>query len=339
MSVTMMAERSTAPGATAREMMPGGIALSATLHIGLFAVILLGLPSLFRHPPPEETPIAVELVTIAPETRATHPNPFRPKPEAKPEPPVAAPAPKPEPKPEPSPPVPEPPAAASAPPPPPEPAKTEVKAPPLPPPPPPKPAEAQAPPSALPRPPEPKPKPQEAQHAPRPETTKADPKAFDKLLRNLEDKHPEPAAFDALLKNLTKEQVAQADEAPPAPHRIAATAPPSSQPRAPLGSQLTASDIDLVREQLRPCFNPPFGAKEKPDLVADIKVVMNRDGTVQQAQIVDQGQYAGDPIYRAVADSGVRALKNPQCSPLHLPPDRYDLWQTFVFGFSTRDMQ
>jgi hypothetical protein len=341
MSMTTMAERSAAPGATDREMMPGGIALSATLHIGLLAVILLGLPRLFHHPPPEETPIAVELVTIAPETRATHPNPFRPTPEAKPEPPVAAPAPKPEPKPEPSPPVPEPPAAASAPPPPPppEPAKAEVKAPPLPPPPPPKPAEAQALPSAPPRPPEPKPKPQEAQHAPRPETPKADPKAFDKLLRNLQDKHPEPAAFDALLKNLTKEEAAQADEAPPAPHRMAATAPPSSQPRAPLGSQLTASDIDLVREQLRPCFNPPFGAKEKPDLVTDIKVVMNPDGTVQQAQIVDQGQYAGDPIYRAIADSGIRALKNPQCSPLHLPPDRYDLWQTFVFGFSTRDMQ
>jgi len=53
----------------------------------------VGLPSLFHHPPPEETPIAVELVTIAPETRATHPNPFRPTPEAKPEPPVVAPAP------------------------------------------------------------------------------------------------------------------------------------------------------------------------------------------------------------------------------------------------------
>jgi hypothetical protein len=347
MSVTM-AEHGMAPGGPAREpdreRMPGGIALSASLHIALLAVILLGLPNLFHHPPPEESPIAVELVTIAPETRATHPNPFRPKPEAKPEPAVAAPAPKPEPKPEPAPPVPEPPpASASAPPPPPlpEPPKPEVKAPPAPPPPPPKPAEAQAPPPPLPRPPEPKPKPdqQQAAHAPRPEMTKPDPKAFDKLLKNLEDKRPEPAAFDNLLKNLTREQVAQAEDAPPAPHRIAATAPPSSQPKAPLGSQLTASDIDLVREQLRPCFNPPFGAKERPDLSADIRVAMNRDGTVQQAQIVDQGQYASDPVYRAVADSGIRALKNPRCSPLRLPPDRYDLWQTFVFGFSTKDMQ
>jgi hypothetical protein len=331
------------PGTTAREVMPGGIALSATLHVGMLVLIVLGLPSLFHHPPPQEQPIAVELVTIAPETKATHPNPFRPKPEAKPEPPLAAPAPKPEPKPEPPLPVPEPPAATAPPPPPapPEPVKPEVKAPPLPPPPPPKPVEAQAPPPPPPRPPEPKPKPepQRVQHAPRPETAKADPKAFDKLLQNLEDKHPQPAAFDNLLKNLTRQQVAEADEAPPAPHRMAATAPPSSQPKAPLGSQLTASDIDLVREQLRPCFNPPFGAKEKPDLVADIRVVMNRDGTVQQARVDDQGQYASDQIYRAVADSGIRALKNPRCSPLRLPPDRYEVWQSFVFGFSTKDMQ
>ena len=341
-SVTM-AEHGVTPDRPDREMMPGGIVLSASLHVAIFAVILLGLPSLFHHPPLEETPIAVELVTIAPETRATQPNPFRPKPEAKPEPPVAAPAPKPEPKPEQAPPVPEPPASASAarPPPPPEPAKPEVKAPPAPPPPPPKPVEAQAPPPSPARPPEPRPKPepQQAAHAPRPEMTKTDPKAFDKLLKNLEQKQPEPAAFDALLKNLTKQQLAQAEDAPPAPHRIAATAPPSSQPKAPLGSQLTASDIDLVREQLRPCFNPPFGAKEKPDLSADIRVVMNRDGTVQQAQIVDQGQYASDPVYRAVADSGIRALRNPRCSPLRLPPDRSDIWQTFVFGFSTKDMQ
>jgi hypothetical protein len=327
-----------APGAPAPEVMPGGIALSATLHLGMLALILLGLPSLFRHSPPEETPIAVELVTIAPETRATHPNPFRPRPEAKPELPLAAPAPKPEPKPEPPLPTPQPPAAAASPAMPAPPASTKPEVKPAPPPPPPKPVEAQAPPP--PPPPKPsQPEPQRAQRAPRADMTKADPKAFDKLLRNLEDKRPEPAAFDNLLKNLTREQVAEAEEAPPQPRRMAATAPPSSQPKAPLGSQLTASDIDLVREQLRPCFNPPFGAKEKPDLVADIRVVMNRDGTVQQARIVDQGQYAGDQIYRAVADSGIRALRNPRCSPLRLPPDRYDAWQTFIFGFSTKDMQ
>ncbi len=343
MSVITVEHRIAPPPAaaerTAPQPMPGGIACSAILHLAIFALILLGLPSLFRSPPPQDMPIAVELVTIAPETRATQPNPYKPRPEAKPEPPVAAPAPKPEPKPEQPPAAAEPPSAA-APPPlpvPPQP-KPEVKAPPAPPPPPPKPVEAQAPPPPPPRPAEPKPQ-RTVQHAPRPEAKKADAAAFDKLMRNLEEKKPEPAAFDSLLKNLTREQVAQAEDAPPQHHRLSASAPPSSQPKAPLGSQLTASEIDLVREQLRPCFNPPFGAKEKPDLVADIKVVMNPDGTVQQTHIAEPGRYAGDQIYRAIADSGIRALRNPRCSPLRLPPDRYDIWQSFTFGFSTRDMQ
>jgi hypothetical protein len=138
------AERSVPPPAatpetsSASERMPrSSIALSAGLHIGLFVLILLGLPNLFRHKPAEDMPIAVDLVTIAPETRATQLNPFRPKPETKPEAPIAPPAPKPELKPEP--PVPAPPPSAAAPPPAPVPPQPKPEVKPTPPPPPPQP--------------------------------------------------------------------------------------------------------------------------------------------------------------------------------------------------------
>src|SRR5438874_7231303 len=311
------------PGNARSEPMPGGIAASAGLHIGLFVLILLGLPSLFRPPPPQDMPIAVDLVTIAPETRATQPNPFRPKPEAKPEPTVAAPAPKPEPKPEP-PAAAEPPSAAA---PPPLPApplpKPEIKPAPAPPPPRPKPVAAQAPPT--PPPPETKPRPQPqrvAHHVPRAEPKKSDPAAFEKVLNNLQDKKPEPAAFDSLLKNLTREQVAPADDAPPQRHKTAAAASPSSQPKAPLGAQLTASELDALREQIMrqliPCWNVPAGIRDAKDLVVEIHAVVSQDGTVQQAAIIDTGP-AGDPAYRAAAESARRAFFNPQCTPLKLP--------------------
>src|SRR5919205_3030407 len=104
------------PETSSPDPMPrGGIALSAGLHMGPFVLLVLGLPSLFRHKPLEDMPIAVDLVTIAPETRATQLNPFRPKPDAKPEPAVAPPAPKPEPNPQP--PAAAPPPSAAAPPP------------------------------------------------------------------------------------------------------------------------------------------------------------------------------------------------------------------------------
>jgi hypothetical protein len=329
------------PGNARSEPMPGGIAASAGLHIGLFALILLGLPSLFRPPPPQDMPIAVDLVTIAPETRATQPNPFKPKPEAKPEPAVAAPAPKPEPKPEP-PAAAEPPSAAAPPPipAPPQP-KPEIKTPPAPPPPPPKPVAAQAPPPPPPPPPETKPRPQPqriAHQVPRAEPKKNDPAAFEKLLNNLQDKKPETVPFDSLLKNLTRDQVAPAEDTPPQPRRrVTAAAPPSSQPKAPLGAQLTASEMDLLREQLHHCWNVPSGVRDAKDLVIEVRVTVGPDGIARQAMIVDQGRL-GDPIFRAAAESARRTFFNPECTPLRVPAGKYELWKDLVVDFSPKDL-
>jgi len=79
---------------------PRGVALSVAMHLVLGSMFIFGLPRLFAPPAPEDIPVAVELVTIAPETRATRPNPNPPRPNAKPEVPVAdAPVAKPEPEP------------------------------------------------------------------------------------------------------------------------------------------------------------------------------------------------------------------------------------------------
>ena len=79
MSVAVI-ERGLSPDSEAPEGMPKGIAFSAILHLGTLVLIALGLPILFHRPPLEDMPIAVQLVNIGPETRATHPNPFKPKP-------------------------------------------------------------------------------------------------------------------------------------------------------------------------------------------------------------------------------------------------------------------
>jgi hypothetical protein len=312
-----------------RDMTPGGIAASAIMHVAILAAIIIGLPTLFRPTIPEDQPIAVELVTIAPETRATHPNPHMPKPNAKPEIPVeAAPAPKPEPKPTPPPPTPvappssEPPPQAAAPPAPPQPDLV-----PPPPPPPPKPVEVQAPPPPPPKPAPPKPK---AEPKPEPVAQAAPPKP--------DTRKTDAAAFDSLLKNLTKTPALPQPDAKPQRQRVAAAAPLSSQPKAPLGSQLTASEIDLVREQLSRCWNINAGARDAKDLVVEIRAAVQPDGTVTQATIVDQGKM-GDPLWRAAAESARRTFFNPQCTPLKLPPDKYATWKDLVVDFSPKDIE
>src|SRR5258708_4606584 len=90
----------------------GSLIASAIFHLALLVLVFVGLPQLFTPKPLEDTPIAVQLVTLAPETRATQltktppkprtqppePEPRPPEPKAelqKPEPPKAAPKPEP----------------------------------------------------------------------------------------------------------------------------------------------------------------------------------------------------------------------------------------------------
>jgi len=323
----MVLERGVPLDTEAVEPMPrGGIAASAVLHVGVLVLIVLGLPTLFSPHVPEDQPIAVELVTIAPETHATRINPNMPKPNAKPDTPVnAAPAPVPLPKPEP-PPTPAAPPSAAAPPPAP-PAQAERKVEEKTPPPPAKPVEAIAPP---PPPPKPEPK-QRADKAKAQPPTPADQKP--------DTKKTDTAAFDSLLKNLTKETPMPQQEATPRRQQVAAAAPPSSQPRAPLGSQLTASELDLVREQIARCWNINAGARDAKDLVVEIRASVQPDGTVSQATIVDQGRASSDPVFRAAAESARRAFFNPNCTPLKLPPEKYALWKDLVVDFSPKDIQ
>jgi len=305
-----------------------GFALSAALHIVFGGVLILGLPRLFDPPPAEEMPIAVQLVTIAPETRATHPNPNLPRPDAKPEvPEVEAPAPKPQPKPEPPKPAAAPPPAAAVPPSPDQPPLSEPKPEPAPP-----------------KPPEPKPeaKPVEKIEVPKPKEKPEPPRQLAKAEPKPEEKKPEekkydPRQFDALLKNLTPVHTMMTPDALPQNQR-AASGRTSSQPKAPLGSQLTASELDMVRHQIARCWNVPAGARDAKDLVVEIKAVVDPDGSVRQATIVDQGRLGSDPSFRAAAESARRAFFNPLCRPLHLPAEKYAIWKDLVVDFSPRDI-
>jgi outer membrane biosynthesis protein TonB len=330
-----IAEPGVADAAELPGEMPGGIAtrgiaFSAVLHIVLGSLMITGLPKLFDPPPVEEMPVAVELVTIAPETRATRPNPNMPRPDAKPEPAeVATPVEKPEPKPEPPKPAPvPPPAAAVSPTPEPQPPAEAKPAPPVP--------------QTL---PEPKPEPPKATEKVEPPKPKEKPEPPRQMAKNdakPEDKKPEekkydPSQFAALLKNLAPQHSAPSPDAPQQKPQVS-SARASSQPKAPLGSQLTASELDLIRHQIARCWNVPAGARDAKDLVVEIKVVVDHDGTVQQATIVDQGRMGRDASFRAAAESARRAFFNPQCRPLHLPSEKYAIWKDLVVDFSPKDI-
>ena len=320
------------------EDMRDGLAVSAVLHTAIILVILLGLPDfLKKEPPPEETPIAVKLVNISDLTRATQRNPKPVAEAALDTPPPPVPAVKPEPKPDPlTPPPPSPPPSSeSAPPSPPPPPAPEPPKPSPPPPPPPPPVPDPLP---APKPPEPKPEPPKPE-PPKPEPPKPEPpKPQAKPTPPKPDKTKQDQQFDDLLKNLTAKATAQEKQDTPAKPKQVATAAASAQPNAPLGSQLTTSEKDTIVAQIEKCWSPPLGAKDAKNLVITLRVQLASDGTAQTVQVVDQGRYNSDGFFRAAADSAVRAIHNPNCVPLKVPPDKFDEWKNMTLNFDPRDL-
>ncbi len=134
--------------------------------------------------------------------------------------------------------------------------------------------------------------------------------------------------FESLLNNIAPDLEEAAPEKPEElPSQIAS-----------LGDRITISERDAIGQQLYPCWNVPAGAKYAENLVIEIRVFMNVDGSIRDTQILDRGRYAGDSHFRAAADSADRALRNPRCTPLKYPPEKYEQLKQFVFRFDPRDM-
>jgi len=66
-------------------------------------------------------------------------------------------------------------------------------------------------------------------------------------------------------------------------------------PAAPnLAAVVTASEIEGVRNKIRPCWNTIGGARDQ-NLIVTLVVQMNQDGTPVKAELKDTGRYNNDP--------------------------------------------
>jgi len=271
---------------------------SALLHLAVAAVAIFGLPRLWTPAPAPTPPVLVEIMTLSDATRAP-----APKAAAKPAPPKPEP-PKPKPSKAPPPPkaAPEPPAKIAA-----------------------LPAPDAPRPKAKPNPP-PKPRAKPKPPAPdRPPKVAVKPKA----------KPRSPDAFASVLKTVERLKA----DAPKKKAEPDAQPAPKVAARASLISpRLTISELDAIRRQIEACWNVPAGARDAKNLVVDIWVAVNPDGSVRTARVVENSRMSTDPFFRTAAESAIRAVLNPRCNPLKLPPEKYEQWKTFTLSFNPREM-
>ena len=314
--------------------MKNGVIFSMAFHAALVALSWFGLPVLNPPKPLEEAPVFVELVEIDEIRNAPPPAPApEPEPEKKPDPepePVAAKEPPPAPKPVPTPPAPAP--------------EPEIAA--LPPRPEPKPEPVPEP-KKVPA-PEPEPKP-EAKPVPKPEK-KPEP-ATAKAALQKKPKPPQQFEVSSLLKTLEeikktqkpepekKKEVAKPDFASSIRDALKSKAP--AQESDPT-KKVTMTELDAMRRQVinqvAPCWNVNPGAKNAENLAVVIRMAMNPDGTVQSAVVDDQARYFREPFFQSAADAAKRAVLNPRCNPIKLPPERYDIWRTITINFDPKEL-
>jgi hypothetical protein len=105
--------------------------------------------------------------------------------------------------------------------------------------------------------------------------------------------------------------------------------------RQPGDSQQAAVASTLVRmisEQVTPCWNIPESAKGRA-VKAELHIVLEQDGSVRSAEVVDSERMASDPAFRKFAESTIRAVH--ACSPLKLPPEQYQIWRNVIFSFDS----
>jgi outer membrane biosynthesis protein TonB len=288
-----------------------GALISALFHAIILAAVYFGLPD-WIEPEDIPQPIPVQLATIADITtppKQEQPTPA-PTPVEKPKPP----------EPEPTPPPPQ--------------AETPPPEPPPPTPPEPQPQPDIVPPEPVPEETVPEPKPAaEQQAAVEPPKPVPPQKPKPPQEKPVEQPKPQEDALQSLLKNVLKDQP-EPSQTPPQPNQ---------QPTQPLTQQnlsdapLTISEIDAIRQQMAKCWNVPAGARDAQNLAVEIRVMLNPDGSVARAEIVDTARMASDTFYRTAAESAYRAVL--QCSPLQqLPVKKYNSWKVVTLNFDPREM-
>ncbi len=167
---------------------------------------------------------------------------------------------------------------------------------------------------------------------------KVEPKKPEKKPKKEEKKkEPQEDDFDKLLKDLDPNTDPPQPDTPPNDQPKMTTPEPSPN-ISRFSDVLSMSERDALVQQLSGCWNIMAGSANAEDMAVEVRVTVNADRTVRDARIIDVGRYNRDTSYRAAADSALRALKNPRCTPLNLPPEKYSQWQNMIINFDPKDM-
>jgi hypothetical protein len=325
------------------------LVMSVGLHVSVALLAWIGLPNLKRDLPDEQPLVVMEIVQTVPKTNLTVGE--KPSTAKQEQTPTKRPTPPPPTPPRPKPPAPKPPAPKPAP----KPVKPAAKAPD---------AKAEVLPEKLrikpkakpavaqpPAPPKPKPKKTATQKAPekmpQPSPVRENKVRENKLAQKKARQEQQAKALSGVMQNLAKAR-AVAKEAEKdkrdkarkiaaeklANNLSAAAGQAVRAPEKPVVGPMGLDDIDRIRQHVSGCWSPPIGTAGADRLNVDIIVTLDRDGKVLTAEVENKMRMTVDRTFRVAAEEAIRTMF--KCSPLPVPPEKYEQWKSFIFGFDPK---
>ena len=184
---------------------------------------------------------------------------------------------------------------------------------------------------------------------PAPKPAKAQEQVASQLNKLAKDKKKRDDAASGVLQNLAKAQLAakDAEKARKTQQRKEAADTVTKSLSAAAGNAVKAppkksiapvglDDIARIQQHVSKCWQPPLGAAGNDTLKVDIIVSLDRSGNVVKAVIEDKLRFNLDSYFKVSAIAAQRAIV--ECSPLPIPPEKYDQLKEFIFGFDPKFM-
>jgi hypothetical protein len=152
--------------------------------------------------------------------------------------------------------------------------------------------------------------------------------------------HPttNPAPDSRELNNtLEKLRALQRQEHPPQAHanpRQGGAPHGGGSPQGDENSKLSVADARQIGAEVQRCWTIDSGAKGVMEFQVLLTVTVDAAGVAREAQVApsDAGRLS-DPVFRAFAERARRAVLDPTCANLPLPPRMQGQVQTITFRF------
>ena len=190
--------------------------------------------------------------------------------------------------------------------------------------------------------PEPKPQPKEA--PPPKDAVAVQPKKEEKK-KEAQKPEPQPKSKkpDYNLKSLlaSVEKVRQ-DAPAPTPQEENNTEALDNGTEGRMDQLLTVSDKDFIASRLRDCWNIDGGAQNIDEIVVEIRVLVNKDGSIRDVKIMNNMNL---PAFKSLSESARRAVyicaQKGEDSPFKILADHYadhySDWKELYLNFNPMD--